>query len=340
MIAVLGFELLRTGDLAWLLLTPVVWLFLRAGARRSAREVRALADEIRLSTLFGGRQVNAAGLRRLLSVAAVLFLALAAAGPIRGFTLREVDRKGLDLVVCLDASKSMLVTDLGKSRLEESKRQLKALFPRLRGDRVALISFSGEARRIAPLTRDLETLGWFLDGVDPSDHALGGTDLAAALEEALALFDGRTGSHEAIVLITDGEDHGGRALEVAQQASRQGIAVHVLGTGTALGGKVPEAEGGWVLGPDGEEVVSRLDSTTLEAIARVSGGGYRSTEGSVFALERLYDSTVAQMEGRSYERGMERIPHDRFQWPLVLAVACMLAALTLSARSSQEVSTP
>ena len=332
LLALLGFELLRPIDLVWLLLVPVLALLGVRALRRSEEEARAMVAPERLERFFGGLVPGATRLRLVLGSAGVALLALAVTGPVRGFTLREVERKGLDLIVCLDASKSMLVPDLGRTRLEEAKRQVKALFPRLQGDRIALISFSGEARRIAPLTRDHTTLGWFLDGVDPGDHALGGTDLAAALQEALDLFDGRSGSHEAVVLITDGEDHGGRGLELAEEASRQGIAVHVLGVGTELGGKIPQPDGGWVVGPDGQEVVSRLVPDTLEAIARVSGGRYRGTEGSVLALERLYDEAIGTMEGRTYDRGLERIPHDRFQWPLVLGLACMITSLALRGR--------
>ena len=331
LLALLGFELLRPVDLAWLLIVPAVAVLGVRGLRLSDAEARAMVAPSRLERFFGGLVPGATRLRLGLAVAGLALLALAVTGPVRGFTLREVERKGLDLIVALDASKSMLVPDLGRTRLEEAKRQVKALFPRLQGDRVALISFSGEARRIAPLTRDHTTLGWFLDGVDPGDHALGGTDLAAALQEALDLFDGRSGSHEAIVLITDGEDHGGRGLELAEEASRRGIAVHVLGVGTELGGKIPRPDGGWVVGPDGAEVVSRLVPDTLEAIARVSGGRYRGTEGSVLALERLYEESIGTMEGRTYDRGLERIPHDRFQWPLVLGLVCLITSLALRA---------
>ena len=189
LLALLGFELLRPVDLAWLLIVPAVAVLGVRGLRLSDAEARAMVAPSRLERFFGGLVPGATRLRLGLAVAGLAMLGLAVTGPVRGFTLREVERKGLDLIVALDASKSMLVPDLGRTRLEEAKRQVKALFPRLQGDRVALISFSGEARRIAPLTRDHTTLGWFLDGVDPGDHALGGTDLAAALQEALDLFE-------------------------------------------------------------------------------------------------------------------------------------------------------
>ena len=335
MISLLGFEILRPLDLAWIGLAPLLLLLGRAAYVRTQADVLLMVDPQRAAAFFGDRSLLAARVRLYCAVLALLLGGLSLSGPVRGFTLREIQRQGVDLVFCLDASKSMLVEDLGLSRLDEAKRQIKSVFPRLAGDRVALISFSGEARRIAPLTRDLRTLGWFLDGVDPADHALGGTDLAAALSDALDLFDGRTGASEAIVLITDGEDHGGRGFEVAVEAARRGIAVHVLGVGTHAGGKIPMPNGGWVRGPDGMEVVSRLASESLEEVARVTGGRYVGVEGAVLGLERLYREGISTLEGQVYDQGMERVPHDRFQWPLVLTIACMAVSMLLNERRAR-----
>ncbi|MDE0904707.1 MAG: VWA domain-containing protein [Planctomycetota bacterium] len=332
MIALLGFEILRPMDLSWLAVALVVLLLGRVAFTRTQAEVLLMVDPQRAHVFFGGRSVLTGRIRLYCAALALLFGSLALSGPVRGFTLREVQRQGVDLVFCLDASKSMLVEDMGLSRLDEAKRQIKSVFPSLVGDRVALISFSGEARRIAPLTRDLRTLGWFLDGVDPGDHALGGTDLAAALTDALDFFDGRTGAHEAIVLITDGEDHGARGLEIAAEAARLGIAVHVLGVGTRAGGKIPLPNGGWVRGPDGKEVVSRLAPETLEDLAHITGGTYVGVEGAVLGLERLYREGISTLDGQVYDQGMERIPHDRFQWPLVLGILCMGASMLLNER--------
>ena len=157
-----------------------------------------------------------------------------------------------------------------------------------------------------------------------------------ALTDALDFFDGRTGAHEAIVLITDGEDHGARGLEVAAEAARLGIAVHVLGVGTRAGGKIPLPNGGWVRGPDGKEVVSRLAPETLEDLAHITGGTYVGVEGAVLGLERLYREGISTLDGQVYDQGMERIPHDRFQWPLVLAILCMGASMLLSERRPAE----
>lgn len=324
MIAVLGFEILYpAGWLAWLLLVPVVLSALYAvRARRQAAE--SVADARRWSQVWPQHHQVGRLIRQALSGAALLLLGLALLGPSRGHSVRDLPRRGLDLVVCVDASRSMLVDDMGRTRLEEARRQIAAMLQGLRGDRVALITFAGDARRVVPLTRDHVTFTWFLDRIGPDLHPKGGTNLAAAVDTALEMFDGRTGNHEAIVLITDGEDHSGEALDAAARARKRKIRVDVLGMGSEGGGKVPARDGGWVQDANGVDVVSRLDASTLRTLARETGGGYAAAEGSTLNLERLFLAGTAQLEGRTYESGKQRVPHDRFQWPLFLAVILLV----------------
>ena len=328
----LGFELVRPELLVLAAAVPILLVAggLALAARRRAR--RALFDERHESRFVAGFSINRARLRLAAACAAVLFLALSVAGPVRGYTLREVQRKGLDLVVCIDTSRSMLVQDLKPDRLTRAKREVGVLLDKLQEDRAALVAFSGDVRNIAPLTRDSQTLRWFLDTLSPRDNLVGGTDIGGALSHALELFDGRTGAHEAIVLLTDGEDLEGRGLEVAREAAERGIRIYVVGMGTKVGGKIPEGQRGFVRDEGGKEVVSALDGSTLEAIADVSGGAYLAATSSALPLEEIYQKRIALLEGRLLHEGKERIPQDRFQWPLVLAVACMLGETLLRER--------
>ncbi|HEX6885563.1 MAG TPA: VWA domain-containing protein [Planctomycetota bacterium] len=322
----IGFELLRPG-LAWLLLLPPLaflagWLALG----RSRAELEGWVAESKRVRFLPGFSRNRARLRLALAAAGTLFLALALLGPVRGHTWRAVSRRGLDLVVCLDTSRSMLAQDLRPSRLERAKREIRGLLDHLGGDRVALVAFSGDARDITPLTRDRGTLAGLLAHVTPDDNQMGGTDLAAALARALALFDGRTGAHEAIVLLTDGEDLGGQGMQQAEEAARRGIRVFVVGLGTEAGGKIPVSEpggrSGFLKDEDGQEVVTRLERGTLVALTERTGGAFLSAEEAPTALEDLYRARVSRLQGREIEGGERRVPYDRFQWPLALAVLC------------------
>lgn len=327
----IGFELLRPG-LAWLLLlAPLAFVAGWLALARARAELAGWVADPKRARFLPGYSRNRARLRLALAAAGTLFLAVALLGPVRGHTWRAVSRRGLDLVVCLDTSRSMLAQDLRPSRLERAKREIRGLLDHLGGDRVALVAFSGDARDITPLTRDRGTLAGLLAHVTPDDNQMGGTDLAAALARALALFDGRTGAHEAIVLLTDGEDLGGQGLQQAEEAARRGIRVFVVGLGTEAGGKIPVSEpggrSGFLKDENGQEVVTRLERGTLVALAERTGGAFLSAEEAPTALEDLYRARVSRLEGREIEGGERRVPYDRFQWPLALAVLCFALEL-------------
>lgn len=335
----IGFDLLRP-HLGWLFLLQlavIVVAFLGMAWRR--RELAALVAPERIARLVPGHSRTRSWARIFFFTAAALLLAVTALGPVRGYALREAVQRGVDLVVCIDTSQSMLARDLRPSRLERAKREVRGMLDRLRGDRVALIAFAGDAHEVAPLTHDRRTLASLLDYVSPEDNRLGGTDLAAALAAAIGMFDGRSGAHEAVVLLTDGEDLEGRAAEKAEEARARGIRVYVVGVGTAAGSKIPmtlpDGRQAFLRGPDGQEVVSRLEGHTLSELARVTGGDYLSAEQAATPLEELYVKRISELEGRELQSGKRRIPHDRYQWFLALAVGCMLAEAGLRERSGR-----
>lgn len=332
MTSALGFDLLRPGAGVWLLAAPAclaLGLWGLAARRRALARFVEPAQVARFVPRFSPSRARA---RVVLGALAVLFTALALVGPVRGYSLRDVQRRGIDLVVCLDTSRSMLVQDQRPDRLTRAKREVQGLLQRLTGDRVALLAFAGDVRVSAPLTHDRNTLAHFVDTLTPDDNLVGGTNLGAALERALALFDGRTGAHEAVVMLTDGEDLEEQGLAMAKKAAERGIRVYVVGMGTEAGGKIPDGSGGFVRDEAGREVVSTMKDATLRQIAETTGGTYLAASASAVPLEELYDKRISRIETRELWAGKERIPHDRFQWPLVLALGCMLVEAGLRER--------
>lgn len=331
----IGFDFLRP-QLLWLAVWALLILFLGIyGLRRRQQSLERLVDVRHLHRFAPGFSRTGVLLRVLLATLGILLLAIAALGPVRGYTWREVQSRGLDIVCCIDTSRSMLAEDLRPSRLERAKREVRGLLDRLKGDRVAVIAFSGDAREIAPLTHDRVTLAGLLSHVSPRDNRMGGTNLAAALTQALALFDGRSGAHEAICLLTDGEDLEGRGFELAREAASRGIRIFVVGVGTQGGGKIPILHDGkaeFLRDPGGAEVVSKLEDASLRTLAESTGGAYLSAEGSPTPLEDLYGARISKLEGRNLQGGKRRVPHDRYQWALVLGVVCMLAEAGLRER--------
>ena len=189
-----GFELLRPGVTPLLLVAvllgalgifSLIWRARTRGRLVSQRHFRRF-----LPDFSEGR----ARLRVALVMFGALGMATALLGPVRGYTLREVQRRGVDLVLCLDTSRSMWVQDLKPDRLSRARREMRGLLDSLEGDRVGVIAFSGDARLVAPLTHDRSTLTHFIETLSPEDNMRGGTHVGGALSRALGLFDGRSGS--------------------------------------------------------------------------------------------------------------------------------------------------
>jgi Ca-activated chloride channel family protein len=256
---------------------------------------------------------------------AVLLALLAFLQPVWGEATRTVEQRGVDIVVGLDVSRSMLARDIEPSRLERAHRDIRALAERPERDRLGLVLFAGEAVLDVPLTRDKHSFAARVAHADPLSVGRGGTDLGAALSTALEALSGSTGEHEVIVLLTDGEDLEERGLRVAEECRARGITVHCIGLGTARGGKIP-FEGGFLEDRAGNEVVSMLDPTTLRRVAEATGGDYSSS------LPALYEERIRPMARKAFLAEERRARENRFQWPLFLAFLLWILDLCVGDR--------
>ena len=292
---------MRFDLLPLLLLAPAAWLLLRSADRaRGKRLASALGPRVPVPR----RRVALGSVGLLLALVAVL-------GPAWGAAAGDVE--GADVVVCLDVSRSMLARDVDPDRLTRAKREIRALADRAAGDRLGLVVFAGEARAAVPLTDDMASFAELLDLADPTSVGRGGTDLGAALEAALDVLQGREGS---ALLVTDGEDLGGRGLAAARLLKERGVRVHCVGLGTELGSKIT-TESGFLRDRTGEDVVSAMDATGLRAIAEATGGTFGG---------KVPDLSVTRRTGASDRR------ENRYQW--FLAAAVLLWLLDLARRRS------
>jgi Ca-activated chloride channel family protein len=316
--------LLRPDALPLLALAPAVWILLALAERGRRRRLRRLAGP-RAPSLAAERSGRARALGRALTATGLLLLLVALLGPLWG--ARDVERRGVDLVLCLDVSRSMLARDVEPDRLAAARAEIRALAERARGDRLALVAFAGEARTLCPLTDDMASFVDLLELATPLAVRRGGSDLAAALETAMGLLPGRTGEHEAIVLLTDGEDLAGRGLAAARRSRELGITVHCVGYGTALGSKIAVGDK-YLRDRSGVEVVSALDAPSLDRIADATGGAFAEAP----ALLRLYEEKILPLAPLSFAATEERRQENRFQIPLLAAILLWLADLSLSDR--------
>jgi Ca-activated chloride channel family protein len=312
-----------------LVLIPLLAAFFVWAFKRRERDL-ARFIETTLQPVVADFDPRRRRLRVFLLSAAVACLVLAIAGPMWGFHWQEVRSEGIDLVVAIDTSKSMLASDVAPNRLARAKLAVHDLANELRGDRVALVAFAGTAFLQSPLTLDRAAFRESLDAIDIGIIPRGGTNLAAALETSLAAFDGRQGSHQAVVLITDGEALEGTAADAVKLAAERGVRVFTVGIGTAEGELIPMESGGYLKDRKGQVVKSRLDEQGLQKIAIDTGGVYLHAGGTDFGLAELYREHIATMEKRELESRMEKRYEHRFQIPLLAALILLVAEALLA----------
>jgi len=274
----------------------------------------------------------------ILGLAALLF---ALPRPQIGSELTEVKRRGLDVIVALDTSRSMLAEDLRPNRLDAAKREIKDLFGLLRGNRLGLVSFAGESFANMPLTLDADAASLFLDGISVNSIPVPGTNLEKAILRSVAAFHSEEHRFKVLVLVTDGESHEGDALAAAKKASDEGVVIFTIGVGTAEGYTIPlrdENTGALkenLRDRQGRPVFSRLDRGTLQKVAAATGGAYYESSGATLNLDHL-KKTISTMETRELSGRKARKPIERYPWFAGLALAALLLEAALPDRHGKE----
>jgi Ca-activated chloride channel family protein len=293
----------------------------RRGILNAFAAHRTLADIVP-ADIAGRRRWGA-----VLVLCASLLAVAAMAGPQYGFQWQQIERQGVDIIISLDCSRSMLATDIQPNRLDRAKREIYDLLNMLEGDRVALVAFSGSAFLQCPLTIDYQAFYLFLEVLTPDYLPVGGTDLPAALRTAQEAFDPQATSQKAIILITDGENTGpDDALKAAQAVQKAGIKLFCIGVGSGDSVPVPAGKGGFKKDAAGRIILSRLDEPLLTRMALATGGSYVRSVAGDLDLDTIYrDQIRAHMDATTVESGRKQVWADRFQWPLTLAVLLLFA---------------
>ncbi|PEN13244.1 hypothetical protein CRI94_11430 [Longibacter salinarum] len=295
----------------------------------------AMVQRLAESVMSGRRFVRA-----VLLVVVVTLLGFSLAGPRMGTRVQEVERKGVDLVVALDVSQSMLAEDVAPNRLERAKNEIKSLVDELSGDRVGLVLFAGDGFVQCPLTTDYDAVRLFLDVAEPPLIPTPGTNFRAAFYSAQQAFartrtdtTGQAPRSRALLVVSDGENHEGDVDDLQAMAEDNGWTVFTAGVGERDGAPVPEIQNGQRMGvkrgPDGEIVRSRLDESALTALAET--GAYFRIARTSSALADL-TSALNRLEKSSF--GVEQFEEheEYFQWPLGLALILLIAELAVVER--------
>ena len=262
----------------WVLFLLVIqllfWIFLyfKKDSQRSA--LSKTNDEV---YSFLVRKINPSSIiiKNRLVFLGLFFLTIAASGPQIGTRVRPVERKGVDLVIVLDTSKSMDANDVTPSRLSKAKLELNKLIKTLNGDRVAIIVFAGSSHLYLPLTTDYEAALLFLNEIETDMIPNQGTSLSSALNTALTAFTEELEKFKVVLLVTDGEDHEGEAIDVAKRATMAGMIINTVAVGSDEGGLIPiESNNKYKLDKKGRLVTSKVDQAILKDIAKAGNGSF------------------------------------------------------------------
>ncbi|RJP82965.1 MAG: VWA domain-containing protein [Candidatus Zixiibacteriota bacterium] len=312
------------------LLAALIWW---AKARRGRRLREQFASAALLETVAPHLSTARQRVKDGLLLAALGLGLLALADPQVGTRMEEVKREGIDLVVAVDVSNSMLARDVAPSRLDKARHEVRGLLNLLEGDRVALVAFAGKAVVECPLTLDYGAAELFLAVLDPNLISSPGTSVAAAIRTSLQAFGEESHAGKAILLITDGEDHSGEAETAAREAREKGVIIHTVGIGSPQGVPIPQGEQGGDFRKDrqGNVVVTRLDEATLQRIAEQTGGIYQRCSTGQDELKQITAAIAGLEKGELGAKKFTQYEH-RYQPILLLALILLVVEHLLSDR--------
>lgn len=258
-----------------LVFVPVLWWLFSLKQQSTTRLVHLLGGADRIRRLIPGFSIRKNKQQRAFIVAAFVFGVLALANVQAGLETQKIQRKGIDVMLCLDLSNSMLATDIAPSRLERAKQWIGELIDRMPNNRIGLIVFAGHAYVSVPLTHDHAALKMNLADVNPEQMPTQGTSLHEALAMARARFNPQEARYKSIVVLSDGEDHDEDALEEIKACREAGLVVSTIGIGTPEGSRIPDpVNGGVKQDRDGNDIVSILNEALLSELAEAGNGSY------------------------------------------------------------------
>lgn len=331
--------------LLWLLLlVPAAVLAYAIAFVARRRALARLGNPTLIERMSAATSVPRKVARAALLCAVLGLVAFALARPQAGGRARLEKQRGLDIVVALDFSKSMLAKDIYPSRLERAKRELEQLMDRLSGDRVGLVAFAGETLTYPPTT-DYDAVKLFWRDLSPSDMPVGGTAIGRAMTAAIEMLSrlrsqGGETRDQVILLLTDGEDTESKPMEVAEEAAKLAIKVFAIGIGSRSGELVPqtgedEQANGYIKDRDGKYVTSRLDEDLLAQIAGKTGGGYLRADGQNFGVEAI-EAALARLKRTENETRLVKQYDEIYEYLLVPALLFLLVEACMGERRRRK----
>lgn len=311
-----------------LLLLPAVGLLMLWASKKRKHTLANLGDSPLLKKLTSSINWSGRRWRNALQLFALGLMILALARPQWGSEVRQIDQEGLQVMVALDVSQSMLAQDIKPNRLERAKLEIADLMKQLNGDEIGLVLFSGASFIQVPLTSDYYTALSYLDNADPSVISRPGTVIGDAIRTAMRGFDPALSSQKVLIVMTDGEDHETDPLAAAKEVADEDVLIYTIGFGTTEGEPIPILDhNGAVVDykrdQNDEVVLSKLDESTLQSIAQTGNGQYYRASADGSELQSL----LAEIDGLQKDQLQSRIETrhiERYQIFLGLALVLLV----------------
>jgi Ca-activated chloride channel family protein len=324
-----------------LIVIPLLIIIFMIGMYRRRRSLRKFGDWGLISQLMPYVSRVRPVVKFIFLILALTSVIFALAAPQFGSRLKKVKREGVEIIIALDVSNSMLAEDIEPNRLERAKRAISKMVDKLNNDRIGLIVFAGNAYVQVPLTTDYSAVKMYLSSINTDIVPRQGTAIGSAIDLAVRSFDKKSELDKAMVVITDGENHEGDAVQAAQKANEEGITIHTIGMGDPSGSPIPIREKGgttiYQKDEEGNVVVSKLDERTLKQITKEGKGTYIHASNARTGLSELFDE-VSKMDQKEIETKMYTDYQDRFQYLIGLALIFLFADLILLERKNQRLS--
>lgn len=273
-----------------------------------------------------------------LMMIALLLIIIGISNPQIGSKVEEVKREGVDIIIALDVSNSMMSEDIKPSRLERAKQLVLRLVDKLQNDRIGIVTFAGDAFLQLPLTSDFSSAKLLINTVDTETIPTQGTAIGKAIETAVSSYPDTENKYKALIIITDGENHEDDAVNAAKEATKKGIIIHTIGMGSQQGSPIPIYNNGSLSGfmkdDQGNTVISKLDITTLEQIAASGNGRFFLSASSDPDLAQLI-TDISKMDKKEYSSQMFTDYESRFQYFLAAALVFLLIEFLLSEQKNK-----
>ncbi|NQY67389.1 MAG: VWA domain-containing protein [Flavobacteriales bacterium] len=319
-------------------LIPVMILIYSLNKRWRKNAIASYGDPKLVAQLLPDLSKVKPILKQLIGITIITLLVIGLVNPQIGSKLKEVKREGIDVIIAIDLSRSMMAEDLQPNRLERAKQMISKLVSRLKNDRIGFIVFGAEAYVQLPLTLDYSAAKLFLSTVNIGIIPNQGTAIGSAIRRSYGAFGEENERNKALVIITDGENHEDDALQEAENAVSKGIIVHTVGLGSAKGGPIPVYQGGRKQGyekdRDGGTIVTKLNETMLKQVASYGEGAYIRAGNTSSDLDRLFDE-FNKLEKQEFDSKVFSDYEDRFQYFLFPALLLLILDLFLSDRKNK-----